>query len=326
MCGTGWARRLGYLGRWSGVLCACALVAVGVAHLIESELTELMLTQVLARADDQVELGVLPHVTAADFEPPFTPARLDDLSARLQSVLDRVREKQSGIIRVNLFAPDGTVLYSDLASLRGQTISPLSDELLAQALAGSPGAEITELSSPENSDLDARYGSALEAYVPCVLDGRVVGVYEFYTDLDPIRPVRAIVWSSTSLAFGLLIFGSLMFERARRRVPLLAPAPAAHTTHAPPLNLAIGAVPVSVEAGSSMLMVSGQVAECWLTRREMEILRLLATGRTYREIARELFLSAETVRSHVKHILRKLGVPDRSHAVAVAVRAGILPS
>jgi DNA-binding CsgD family transcriptional regulator len=307
------------------VLCACALVAVGVARLIESQLTDLMLSQVLARADDQVELGVRPHVTAADFEPPFTPARLDDLSTRLESVLDRVREKQSGVIRVNLFAPDGTVLYSDLASLRGQTISPLSDELLARALAGSPGAEATELSGPENSDLDARYGTALEAYVPCVLDGHVVGVYEFYTDLDPIQPMRAIVWSSTGLVFGLLLFGLVLFERVGRRRPLLARALAAHTVGAP-LNLAIGAMPLSADAGSSALMVGGQVAECWLTRREMEVLRLLATDRTYREIARELFLSAETVRSHVKHILRKLGVPDRSHAVAVAIRAGILPS
>jgi DNA-binding CsgD family transcriptional regulator len=58
----------------------------------------------------------------------------------------------------------------------------------------------------------------------------------------------------------------------------------------------------------------------------MQVLRLLATRRTYREIVGELLLSQETVRSHVKHILRKLDVPDRSHAVACAVRAGILPS
>jgi DNA-binding CsgD family transcriptional regulator len=294
------------------------------ARFIEWQITELMLAQVLARADDEVELGVLPRVTAADFEPPFTAARIDDLSARLEPVLDRVREQGSGVIRVNLFAADGTVLYSDMASLRDQTVSPLTDELLAGALAGSPAAEISDLSGPENSDLGARYGSALEAYVPCVLDGRVVGVYEFYTDLDAIRPIREIVWSSTGVGFGLLFLGLLLLEyrRQTRRAPL---APAAQTSDAPPLNLAIGAVSVTAEAGSSALMVSGLEAECWLTRREVEILRLLATDRTYREIAHELFLSAETVRSHVKHILRKLQVPDRSHAVAAAVRAGILP-
>jgi DNA-binding CsgD family transcriptional regulator len=318
--------RLGYLARWLGVLCACAVVAIGVARLIEWQISELMLTQVLARADDEVELGVLPRVTAADFEPPFTPARIDDVGARLEPVLDRVREQHSGVIRVNLFAPDGTVLYSDMASLRGQTISPLTDELLAGALAGSPGAEITQLSGAENGDLSARYGSALEAYVPCVLDGRVVGVYEFYTDVNSVSPIRAIVWSSMGLGFGLLFLGWLLIEyRYRLRWRTAPLAPAVHTADMPPLNLAMGAVSATGEAGSSALMVRGQQAECWLTRREVEILRLLATDRTYREIARELFLSAETVRSHVKHILRKLQAPDRSHAVAAAVRAGILP-
>jgi DNA-binding CsgD family transcriptional regulator len=306
------------------VLGACVVLAVGVARLIESRMTELMLNQVLARADDEVELGVLPRVSTADFEPPFTPARIDDLSERLEPVLDRVRENHSGVIRVNLFAPDGTVLYSDMASLRGQTISPLSDGLLASALAGSPGAEITELTGRENTDLSARYGSALEAYVPCVLDGRVVGVYEFYTDVDPIRPIREIVWSSTGLGFGLLFMGLLLAEYRRRgrAARLVSAVP---TSEPPALSLAMGAVPVTGEASTSALMVAGHEAECWLTRREVEILRLLATDRTYREIAHELFLSAETVRSHVKHILRKLQVPDRSHAVAAAVRAGILP-
>jgi DNA-binding CsgD family transcriptional regulator len=118
--------------------------------------------------------------------------------------------------------------------------------------------------------------------------------------------------------------GLLLVEYRRRgRTARLVPALA--TSEAPPLNLAMGAVPVTGGVGTSALMVAGQEAECWLTRREVEILRLLATDRTYREIAHELFLSAETVRSHVKHILRKLQVPDRSHAVAAAVRAGILP-
>jgi two-component system, NarL family, response regulator len=71
---------------------------------------------------------------------------------------------------------------------------------------------------------------------------------------------------------------------------------------------------------------SGTAFGCWLTRREMGVLRLLATERSYREIAGELLLSEETVRSHVKHILRKLHERDRSHAVAAAVRIGILPN
>jgi DNA-binding NarL/FixJ family response regulator len=56
----------------------------------------------------------------------------------------------------------------------------------------------------------------------------------------------------------------------------------------------------------------------------MEVLRLLATNRTYREIAGELSLSEETIRSHVKSILHKLGQHDRAQAVDAAIRAGIL--
>jgi DNA-binding CsgD family transcriptional regulator len=53
--------------------------------------------------------------------------------------------------------------------------------------------------------------------------------------------------------------------------------------------------------------------------------RLLASRRTYREIATKLSVGEETVRTHVKSILHKLGQPDRRRAVDAAVRAGILP-
>jgi DNA-binding NarL/FixJ family response regulator len=58
--------------------------------------------------------------------------------------------------------------------------------------------------------------------------------------------------------------------------------------------------------------------------REIDILRLMATSHTNREIASQLFVSEETVRTHVKHILRKLAQPDRTQAVIAAVRAGLL--
>lgn len=57
-----------------------------------------------------------------------------------------------------------------------------------------------------------------------------------------------------------------------------------------------------------------------LTRRELEVLRLLATGKTNREIATELFVSERTVDRHVSNILGKLSVPSRSAATAYAYR------
>lgn len=61
-----------------------------------------------------------------------------------------------------------------------------------------------------------------------------------------------------------------------------------------------------------------------LTPREVDILRLMATSHTNREIAGRLGVSEETVRTHVKHILRKLAQPDRTQAVVAAMRAGLL--
>ena len=60
-----------------------------------------------------------------------------------------------------------------------------------------------------------------------------------------------------------------------------------------------------------------------LTPREHEVLRHLANGLTNKEIAQALQISYETVKEHVQHILRKIGVSDRTQAAVWAVRKGI---
>ena len=59
-----------------------------------------------------------------------------------------------------------------------------------------------------------------------------------------------------------------------------------------------------------------------LTSREREILQLMATSATNKEIAEQLSISEETVKSHTKNILAKLGQPNRTQAVLAALRAG----
>jgi DNA-binding NarL/FixJ family response regulator len=64
--------------------------------------------------------------------------------------------------------------------------------------------------------------------------------------------------------------------------------------------------------------------EDMLTAREREILQLLADGMSNADVAAKLFISQETVKSHVRHILTKLEADTRTHAVAIALREAII--
>lgn len=61
-----------------------------------------------------------------------------------------------------------------------------------------------------------------------------------------------------------------------------------------------------------------------LSGREIEVLRHIADGNRNRDIAERLFISEETVKVHIKHIMEKLGANDRTQAVAIALRRGII--
>jgi len=61
-----------------------------------------------------------------------------------------------------------------------------------------------------------------------------------------------------------------------------------------------------------------------LTAREIDVLRYVASGNRNRDIAERLFISEETVKVHIKHIMEKLSANDRTQAVSIAIRRGIL--
>lgn len=75
------------------------------------------------------------------------------------------------------------------------------------------------------------------------------------------------------------------------------------------------------------LIERAQIAEprlVTLSPREMDVLQLMATAATYREIGEQLFIGEETVRSHAKNILAKLDQPNRTQAVITAMRMGLI--
>ncbi len=86
----------------------------------------------------------------------------------------------------------------------------------------------------------------------------------------------------------------------------------------------------AVHAGQKRLSaeVAAEIAEHstsdGLTPREIDVLRLVAGGNANKEIAAQLSLTEETVKSHIKNILAKLEASDRTHAVTIALKRGII--
>jgi DNA-binding NarL/FixJ family response regulator len=86
------------------------------------------------------------------------------------------------------------------------------------------------------------------------------------------------------------------------------------STGSPARKATVRLLPRPIEAGD----------EPRVTRRELEVLQLIAEGLNTRDIARRLWVTEETVKTHVRRLLNKLGARTRAQAVAVAFRRGVL--
>ena len=78
-------------------------------------------------------------------------------------------------------------------------------------------------------------------------------------------------------------------------------------------------VPVEVAA-----VLAEHLGEEALTRRELEVLQLIRDGHKNKQVANQLSISENTVNFHIKNIVDKLGANNRTHAVMIAVRRGLL--
>jgi DNA-binding NarL/FixJ family response regulator len=140
--------------------------------------------------------------------------------------------------------------------------------------------------------------------------------------IDVINSIRA-VYPDARIIMLTTFDGDIDIQRA-----LAAGARAYMLKSMPPSDLV--AVIRQVYAGLKRILpeIAAHIAEHLgdeaLTEREVEVLRHIVEGNRNRDIAQQLYISEETVKAHVKHIMAKLGASDRTEAVAIGVRRGFI--
>jgi DNA-binding NarL/FixJ family response regulator len=201
-------------------------------------------------------------------------------------------------IRV-LSVDDHALLLEGIATI----ISHQPDmELVSQASSGNeaiqqyrehrPDVTLMDLRLPDLSGIDAMI--AIRTEFP---DARIIMLTTFEGDVEVQRALEAGArgYLLKSMPPGELAQAIRLVHQGKKRVP---PEIAA--------NLA------------------EHMSDDALTTREVEVLQRIAGGNRNRDIAEQLFISEETVKVHVKHIMDKLGAKDRTQAIAIAVRRGII--
>jgi DNA-binding NarL/FixJ family response regulator len=202
------------------------------------------------------------------------------------------------VIRV-LLADDHPLLREGIAALIGnqsdmQLIGEASNgrEALEQFRKHHPDITLMDLQMPEMSGIDAI--SAIRGQFP---DARIIILTTYTGDFQVSRALKAG-------ARGYLLKGMLRQE-------LLETIRAVHA----------GRKRLSAEVAAE---IAEHATDDVLTLREIDVLRLIAQGNANKEIAGKFSLTEETVKGHVKNILSKLGVNDRTHAVTIGLKRGII--
>jgi DNA-binding NarL/FixJ family response regulator len=155
-----------------------------------------------------------------------------------------------------------------------------------------PDITLMDLQMPGVSGIEAI--AAIRREFP---QARIIVLTTYSGDVQALRAIRAG-------AFGYLLKGMIRKE-------LLDTIRAVHAGHRriPP------------EIASEM---AEHFSQDELTDRELDVLKQLADGKANKEIGAQLGVSEETVKSHMRNILAKLGANDRTHAAMIAVRRGII--
>jgi len=202
------------------------------------------------------------------------------------------------VIRV-LAVDDHALLRDGISALIGNQTDM---ELVAEASTGRealeqfrkhrPDITLMDLQMPEMNGIDA-----LSAIRGEYADARIIVLTTYAGDVQVSRAMKA--GARAFLLKGLL------------RKELLETIRAVHAGHKR----------VSSEVA---VEIAEHATDEALTPREVDVLRWLSRGNANKAIAAQLSLTEETVKSHVRNILAKLGANDRTHAVAIALKRGII--
>jgi DNA-binding NarL/FixJ family response regulator len=165
-------------------------------------------------------------------------------------------------------------------------------EALEQFRRHSPDITLMDLEMPDMSGIDAM--NAIRGESP---DARIIVLTTHAGDVLVTRALKA--GARAYLLKGLL------------RKELLETIRAVH----------VGQKRISPELATE---IAEHATDDALTPREIDVLRLIARGNANKIIAAELSLTEETVKSHIRNILSKLGANDRTHAVAIGLKRGII--
>ena len=205
-----------------------------------------------------------------------------------------------------IIADDHQVVRSGLRTL----FSGTDIDIIAEATTGEEAVKLTDKHKPDLVLLDIRMGESdgLNALARIKLNKPKIPVLVLSTYDNPTYIARAVALGAS----GYLMKG-IKREQLIAAIRRVAEGGDARTREE--LRRVTGALATPRVAGD---------VEVPLTQRENEVLKQLALGLTNKEIAQELKISYETVKEHVQHVLRKIGVTDRTQAAVWAVRKGLV--
>jgi len=216
-----------------------------------------------------------------------------------------------------------------------QTVAPLLDHMLleTQMIRRHSPAIVVDAKNDPRVNRPIIDFSLTHSYVaaPVMPTGKVIGFLHadrLYSGRTVDEIDRDTVWAFAE-GFGYAYERTVLMERMRRqrdevRRALASADEAARALQDADLDLR-KVEPLQRSPAAQSLAEAQSRVHAMLTRREIEVLRLMAVGRTNPQIAEELVISTGTVKSHVKRVLRKLHASNRAEAASTYIRLANLP-